>query len=69
MATTGCATQDAHILGRSNSGLIAYKFRSTTFWCYDGSTITIDPDFDVYGYVYLPGWSYSGLRWSSESGG
>ena len=69
MTTGGCANQNSHILGRSNSGLLAYRFNSFTHWCYDGSVHTIVPDVEVTGNTYLLFWSYTGLRWFNESGG
>ena len=69
MSSGGCGTHTKTKIGKNAIGATLYRFRSRTAWCWDGTYITDDPTFNVYGSVHSALWEYVGVTHTSESGG
>ncbi len=69
MSSGGCGIHTKTKIGKNGIGATLYRFRTRTAWCWDGTYITDDPTFNVYGSVHSVLWEYVGVTYSSESGG
>ena len=69
LMANGCATHIKSALGKGSWGELLWKFTSSTWWCWDGTYITVVPHFTVSGYVYYPHWTYHGTHYKTTTGG
>ena len=65
----GCDTHIHTVVIESAAGIDLFKLKSSTYWCWDGSQITVDRNFTVHDSIHAPLWEYVGVQFKSESGG
>ena len=51
-SSSGCDTHTKSAVGRVGSKTRLYEYKSSTYWCWDGTQITIDPNWTTYPYEY-----------------
>jgi hypothetical protein len=51
-SSSGCDTHNRSLVSRVSKKVRLWEYKSSTYWCWDGTKITIDPDRDRYAYEY-----------------
>jgi hypothetical protein len=65
---SGCDTHSYFVRVVMSDDVWLWEYRTNTFWCWDGTQITNDPESVPYGYVYQWFWSYKGTAFTLENG-